>query len=48
MEIKNRIKKEKGKRLFTTSLSPPAFTFENYREVLFKEGLAELLLIQWL
>ncbi|MDC3075314.1 carbohydrate ABC transporter permease [Pelagibacteraceae bacterium] len=32
-------KKKKGKRLFTTSLSPPAFTFENYREVLFKEGI---------
>ena len=31
--------KKKGKRLFTTSLSPPAFTFENYREVLFKEGI---------
>ena len=32
-------KKKKGKRLFTTSLSPPTFTFENYREVLFKEGI---------
>ena len=32
-------KKKKGKRLFTTSLSPPSFTLENYREVLFKEGI---------
>ena len=31
--------KKKGKRLFTTSLSPPSFTFDNYREVLFKEGI---------
>jgi alpha-glucoside transport system permease protein len=36
---KNEFQKKKGKRLFTTSLSPPAFTFENYREVLFKEGI---------
>ncbi len=31
--------KKKGKRIFTTSLSPPSFTFDNYREVLFKEGI---------
>ena len=31
--------KKKGKRIFTTSLSPPLFTFDNYREVLFKEGI---------
>ncbi len=36
---KEAFKKKKGKRLFTTSLSPPSFTFENYREVLFKEGI---------
>ncbi len=36
---KTEFTKKKGKRLFTTSLSPPAFTFENYREVLFKEGI---------
>ncbi len=36
---KTEFKKKKGKRLFTTSLSPPAFTFDNYREVLFKEGI---------
>ena len=36
---KTEFKKKKGKRLFTTSLSPPSFTFENYREVLFKEGI---------
>ncbi|MFL2543850.1 MAG: carbohydrate ABC transporter permease [Alphaproteobacteria bacterium] len=32
-------KKKKGKRIFTTSLSPPSFTFDNYKEVLFKEGI---------
>ncbi len=31
--------KKKGKRLFTTSLSPPSFTFDNYKEVLFQEGI---------
>ena len=31
--------KKKGKRLFITALSPPSFTFDNYREVLFKEGI---------
>ena len=36
---KKEFKKKKGKRLFTTSLSPPSFTFENYKEVLFKEGI---------
>ena len=36
---KKAFKKKKGKRLFTTSLSPPSFTFENYKEVLFKEGI---------
>ena len=36
---KSEFQKKKGKRLFTTSLSPPSFTFENYREVLFKEGI---------
>ena len=36
---KNKFTKKKGKRLFTTSLSPPSFTFDNYKEVLFKEGI---------
>jgi len=36
---KTKFTKKKGKRLFTTSLSPPSFTFDNYREVLFKEGI---------
>ena len=31
--------KKKGKRVFTTSLSPPSFTLDNYKEVLFKEGI---------
>ena len=34
-----KFKKKKGKRIFTTSLSPPSFTFDNYKEVLFKEGI---------
>ena len=38
-QSKEAFKKKKGKRLFTTSLSPPSFTLENYREVLFKEGI---------
>ena len=36
---KTKFTKKKGKRLFTTSLSPPSFTFDNYKEVLFKEGI---------
>ena len=31
--------KKKVKDYLLTSLSPPSFTFENYREVLFKEGI---------
>tara|TARA_B100001250_G_scaffold402194_1_gene415002 strand:+ start:83 stop:1222 length:1140 start_codon:yes stop_codon:yes gene_type:complete len=34
-------KKKKGKRLFITSLSPPSFTLDNYKEVLFKEGIGQ-------
>ena len=33
--------KKKGKRIFVTSLSPPKFTLDNYREVLFNEGLGQ-------
>ena len=36
---KTKFTKKKGKRLFTTSLSPPSFTFDNYKEVLIKEGI---------
>ena len=36
---KTEFTKKKGKRLFISVLSPPAFTFDNYREVLFKEGI---------
>ena len=36
---KTKFTKKKGKRLFTTSLSPPSFTLDNYKEVLFKEGI---------
>ena len=41
---KNEFTKKKGKRLFTTALSPPSFTFDNYREVLFKEGIGRAFL----
>ena len=37
-------KKKKGKRIFITANSPPRFTFNNYREVLFKEGLGQAFL----
>ena len=40
----NRFTKKKGKRLFITSLSPPSFTLENYKEVLFKEGIGQAFL----
>ena len=33
--------KKKGKRIFVTALSPPKFTLDNYREVLFNEGLGQ-------
>ena len=36
-----KFEKKKGKRIFTTSLSPPKFTFENYKEVLFNEGIGQ-------
>ncbi len=36
--------KKKGKRLFITSLSPPSFTFDNYKEVLFQEGIGRAFL----
>ena len=35
---------KKGKRIFITSLSPPTFTLENYKEVLFKEGVGQAFL----
>ena len=35
---------KKGKRIFITSLSPPKFTLENYKEVLFKEGVGQAFL----
>ena len=38
---KEAFSKKKGKRIFITALSPPSFTFENYKEVLFKEGLGQ-------
>ena len=40
----NEFTKKKGKRLFITALSPPSFTLDNYKEVLFKEGLGQAFL----
>ena len=37
-------KNKRGKRIFITALSPPKFTLDNYKEVLFKEGLGEAFL----
>ncbi len=33
--------KKKGKRIFVTVISPPKFTLNNYKEVLFNEGLGQ-------
>ena len=33
-----------GKRIFITATSPPKFTLENYKEVLFKEGVGQAFL----
>ena len=35
--------KEKGRRLFITATSPPSFTLDNYKEVIF-EGLGQAFL----
>ena len=35
---------KKGKRIFITATSPPKFTFDNYKEVLFKEGVGQAFL----
>ena len=37
-------KKKKGRRIFITATSPPNFTLNNYKEVLFKEGLGQAFL----
>ena len=41
---KKEFMKKKGKRLFITALSPPSFTLDNYKEVLFKEGIGQAFL----
>ena len=38
---KSEFKKKKGRRLFITATSPPSFTLDNYKEVIFKEGLGQ-------
>ncbi len=35
---------KRGKRIFITALSPPKFTLDNYKEVLFKEGVGQAFL----
>jgi len=40
----NPFKNKKGKRIFITASSPPAFTLENYKEVLMKEGVGQAFL----
>ncbi len=37
-------KKKKGRRIFITATSPPSFTLDNYKEVIFKEGLGQAFL----
>ena len=37
-------KHKRGKRIFITALSPPKFTLDNYKEVLFKEGVGQAFL----
>ena len=38
---KSEFKKKKGRRIFITANSPPSFTLDNYKEVLFKEGIGQ-------
>jgi len=40
----NEFKKKNGRRLFITATSPPSFTLDNYKEVIFKEGLGQAFL----
>ena len=40
----NPFNNKNGKRIFVTASSPPNFTFENYKEVLFKEGVGQAFL----
>ena len=37
-------KKKKGRRIFITAESPPSFTLDNYKEVLFEAGLGQAFL----
>ncbi len=41
---KKPFKNKKGRRIFITATSPPSFTLENYKEVLFKEGVGQAFL----
>ncbi len=40
----NEFKKKKGRRIFITAKSPPSFTLDNYKEVLFEAGLGQAFL----
>ncbi len=41
LKSENEFTKKKGRRLFITASSPPSFTFDNYKEVLFQEGIGQ-------
>ncbi len=43
-ESVNPFKNKKGRRIFVSASSPPKFTLENYKEVLFKEGVGQAFL----
>ena len=43
-ESQNPFKNKKGRRIFITATSPPKFTLDNYKEVLFKEGVGQAFL----
>ncbi len=43
-ESQNPFKNKKGRRIFITASSPPKFTFDNYKEVLLKEGVGQAFL----
>tara|TARA_B100000965_G_scaffold23674_1_gene17760 strand:- start:224 stop:1363 length:1140 start_codon:yes stop_codon:yes gene_type:complete len=43
-ESQNPFENKKGRRIFITASSPPKFTFDNYKEVLLKEGVGQAFL----
>ena len=43
-QSQNPFKNKKGRRIFISASSPPKFTLDNYKEVLFKEGVGQAFL----